>query len=161
MSGSGPSELGVVMRQGGYIRRPAPRTKVDGASQKLEPTQAMSTRIFVKGLSVETECGVYAHEKGKKRPLIVDIEVQIAATVRSTSDELAQTVDYDSLAAHVHHVAGATHLHLIETFAERVCELVLSDPRIEWVKLRVEKPNSVSGAISSGVEIERIRSQKS
>ncbi|WP_395631114.1 dihydroneopterin aldolase [Aquidulcibacter sp.] len=161
MKSSGPSELGVVMRQGGMIRRPAkPSAKPFSDHAKGEeavPTRAVSTKIFVKGLMVEAECGVYAHEKGRRRPLVVDLEVQVGTSVRAGSDELAETVDYDSLVAHVRTVAAGEHLHLIETFAEKVCEAVLTDKRILSVRLRVEKPGAVPGAVCSGVELERTR----
>jgi 7,8-dihydroneopterin aldolase/epimerase/oxygenase len=149
--------MGVVMRPGGLIRRPAARVRTGEAAPALAPTKALTTKIFIKGLTVEAECGVYAFEKGKKRPLIIDIEVSVGGDVRSTSDDLSQTIDYDTLAAHIHDVANASHLHLIETFAEQVCERVLADPRILQVRLRIEKPGSVPGAQCSGVEIERTR----
>ncbi|WP_290816582.1 dihydroneopterin aldolase [Aquidulcibacter sp.] len=161
MKSSGPSELGVVMRPGGMIRRPAkPPAKPFSSQAKpddVAPTRAVSTKIFVKGLMVEAECGVYAHEKGRRRPLVVDLEVQVGTSVRAGSDELAETVDYDSLVAHVRTVAAGEHLHLIETFAEKVCEAVLTDERILSVRLRVEKPGAVPGAACSGVELERTR----
>lgn len=160
MKSSGPSELGVVMRQGGMIRRPAkPPAKPfsDQAKSEAVSTRAVSTKIFVKGLMVEAECGVYAHEKGRRRPLVVDLEVQVGSSVRAGSDELAETVDYDSLVSHVRTVAAGEHLHLIETFAEKVCEAVLTDARILSVRLRVEKPGAVPGAACSGVELERTR----
>jgi dihydroneopterin aldolase len=143
------------------IRRPAkPPAKPFSDHAKGEeavPTRAVSTKIFVKGLMVEAECGVYAHEKGRRRPLVVDLEVQVGTSVRAGSDELAETVDYDSLVAHVRTVAAGEHLHLIETFAEKVCEAVLTDKRILSVRLRVEKPGAVPGAVCSGVELERTR----
>ena len=161
MKSSGPSELGVVMRPGGMIRRPAkPPVKPFSSQAKPDdaaPTRAILTKIFVKGLMVEAECGVYAHEKGRRRPLVVDLEVQVGTSVRAGSDELAETVDYDSLVAHVRTVAAGQHLHLIETFAEKVCEAVLTDERILSVRLRVEKPGAVPGAACSGVELERTR----
>ncbi|MCA3693952.1 MAG: dihydroneopterin aldolase [Aquidulcibacter sp.] len=143
------------------IRRPAkPPAKPFSSQAKpddVAPTRAVSTKIFVKGLMVEAECGVYAHEKGRRRPLVVDLEVQVGTSVRAGSDELAETVDYDSLVAHVRTVAAGEHLHLIETFAEKVCEAVLTDERILSVRLRVEKPGAVPGAACSGVELERTR----
>lgn len=164
MKSSGPSELGVVMRQGGMIRRPAkPPVKPFSGKTKLgdlddgAPTRAVSTKIFVKGLMVEAECGVYAHEKGRRRPLVVDLEAQVDSSVRAGSDKLAETVDYDKLVVHVRTVAAGEHLHLIETFAEKVCEAVLTDGRILSVRLRVEKPGAVPGAACSGVELERTR----
>ena len=157
MKSSGPSELGVVMRPGGNIRRPRLPARTSNVMSDVATTQALTTKIFIRGLKVEAECGVYAHEKGKTRPLIIDIDVSVGGDTRATSDELNQTVDYDVLAAHIHSVAGAAHLHLLETFAEQVCARVLSDPRIQTVKLRIEKPGSVPGAVCSGVEIERTR----
>lgn len=152
MRSSGPSELGVVMRQGAMIRRPA-----KAAEKPASTTQAVTTKIFIKGLNVAAECGVYAHEKGRQRPLVVDIAVWVGEGVRGQGDVLERTVDYDTLAAHIHEVARSAHLHLIETFAEQVCVRVLADQRIERVCLRVEKPGSVPGALCSGVEIERVR----
>jgi 7,8-dihydroneopterin aldolase/epimerase/oxygenase len=157
MRSSGPSELGVVMRQGGSIRRPVAPSRKAGSAASPSPTKALTTKIFIKGLTVEAECGVYSHEKGRKRPLVIDIEISVGGDVRSTTDDLSQTVDYDTLARHIHDVASDVHLHLIETFAEQVCAKVLTDPRIESVRLRVEKPGSVPGAVCSGVEIERSR----
>lgn len=157
MKRSGPSELGVVMRQGGFIRRPVSPKRAGELVPVVTPTKALTTKIFIRGLVVQAECGVYAHEMGKKRPLVIDIEVNVGSDVRSTSDDLAQTVDYDALAQHIHDVAADAHLHLIETFAEQVCAKVLMDSRIDSVKMRIEKPGSVPGAACSGVEIERGR----
>jgi 7,8-dihydroneopterin aldolase/epimerase/oxygenase len=157
MKSSGPSELGVVMRQGGFIRRPnAPVENPDAASVPAS-NHAVTTKIFIKGLQIEAECGVYAFEKGTKRPLIVDIDVIVASDLGALNDSLAQTVDYDTLAAHVRDVAAVGHLNLIETFAEQVANRILGEPRILSVRLRVEKPGSVPGADCSGVEIERTR----
>lgn len=157
MKNSGPSELGVVMRPGGLIRRPATAARKSDGSSVAAPTKALTTKIFIKGLTVAAQCGVYAHEKGRKRPLIIDIEVSVGADVRATSDELAQTVDYDTLAQHIHDVVNDAHLHLVETIAEQICVKVLADRRIDSVRLRIEKPGSVPGAQCSGVEIERSR----
>jgi 7,8-dihydroneopterin aldolase/epimerase/oxygenase len=157
MKSSGPSEMGVVMRPGGLIRRPATPSRKHDEAVIGAPTKVLTTKIFIKGLAVEAQCGVYAHEKGRKRPLIIDIEVSVGSDVRPTSDELAQTVDYDTLAQHIHDVVNDAHLHLIETIAEQICVKVLKDLRINCVRLRIEKPGSVPGAQCSGVEIERSR----
>jgi 7,8-dihydroneopterin aldolase/epimerase/oxygenase len=161
MRATGPTELGLVANRGQGWRRQ--RTKGgDQDSQTLidsKPTTiARNTRIFVEGLMVEAECGVYAHEKGNRRPLVVDIDVGVNPDlVRATGDALAETVDYDSLVAVVRSVANGTHLHLIETFAEQVADGILADTRIIEVRLRVEKPGAIPGARCSGVDITRVR----
>lgn len=159
---SGPSELGIVARPGQPLRRPS-RTAVDPAASVSHGPAATTvlprneTRIFVRGLMVEAELGVYAHEKGARRPLVVDLEVTVDASVRPEHDALSETVDYDTLVAHARAVAGGEHLHLIETYAEKVAERLLSDPRILVSRVHVEKPGAVPGAACSGVEIVRVR----
>jgi 7,8-dihydroneopterin aldolase/epimerase/oxygenase len=161
MRASGPSELGLVARPGQPYRRkprepePAATTSPDAPDRASADSLALSTRIFVRGLMVEAECGVYAHEKGSRRPLVVDLEATIDPAVRPAHDQLAETIDYDALVAHVRDIAAGAHLHLIETFAEQVCARILEDRRILSVRMRVEKPGAVPGAACSGVEVER------
>jgi dihydroneopterin aldolase len=50
---------------------------------------------------------------------------------------------------------------LVETLAERVADLCLSDPRVVVVRVRVEKPDVIVEAGGVGVEIERRRSDTS
>lgn len=163
MRTTGPTELGLVARPGQTWRRQrtAKETADEGASvssQTVVVTEARQTRIFVEGLMVEAECGVYAHEKGSRRPLVVNVDVAVdPGTVRTSHDALAETVDYDGLVAIVREVANGAHLHLIETFAEQVASRLLADSRIIEVRLRVEKPGAVPGARCSGVEITRVR----
>ncbi|MCU0882610.1 MAG: dihydroneopterin aldolase [Hyphomonadaceae bacterium] len=163
MRSTGPTELGLVARPGQGWRRQRSAAG-GGADQGTDAaiahvaTQARQTRIFVEGLMVEAECGVYAHEKGSRRPLVVDIDVAVdPGTVRSTDDALAETVDYDGLVAVVREIANGAHLHLIETFAEQIASRLLADQRIVEVRLRVEKPGAVPGARCSGVEVTRVR----
>lgn len=160
MTRAGPSELGVIMAKGGRIRRPAPppsRSQCTGNAVAESAIRALESHIFIKGLRVDAEIGVYAHEQGRLRPLLLDLDVTLASDKVSDSDDLADTVDYDDLAAHVQEVAKSGHIQLIETFAEMVCARILSDARIGQVRLRLEKPDCIAGAICSGVEIVRTR----
>ena len=162
MRATGPSELGIVARPGQPIRRPArPPAPEPAAAAAPAPAAAPQprneTRIFVRGLMVEAEVGVYAHEKGARRPLVVDLEITVDPAVRAEHDQLSETIDYDTLVSHARAVASGEHLHLIETFAEMVAERLLSDPRVTASRVRVEKPGAVPGAACSGVEIVRMR----
>jgi 7,8-dihydroneopterin aldolase/epimerase/oxygenase len=160
MRASGPTELNLIARRGQTFRRQKSVSLGDGQAEQpvMSASLALATRIFVEGLMVEAECGVYAHEKGNRRPLVVDIDVAVdPAAVRPSADTLAETVDYDTLVDVVRLVASGAHLHLIETFAETVAARLLEERRITEVRLRVEKPGAVPGARCSGVEIIRRR----
>ena len=38
------------------------------------------TKVFVRGLTVEAQIGVYKHEKGRAQTLVVDVELDVAVT---------------------------------------------------------------------------------
>jgi|GEM_PF-313580 len=159
-----PSELSIVVRPGAPIRRPSRATLAKAELPDLparfmekETAKTGEARIFVRGLMIEAEVGVYSHEKGARRPLVVDIDVWIVAPQRFNSDELAETVDYDSLVAHARAVVADAHIHLIETIAERIADRCLNDARVVRARIKIEKPGAVLGAACSGVEVERAR----
>jgi 7,8-dihydroneopterin aldolase/epimerase/oxygenase len=156
----GPSELGVIMRPGMLMRRKAPPRQPEAAQAPGEAparSAAVRTTVFLTGLRVEAEVGVFAHERGLRRPLDIDMAVTLDPAVRAADDKLAETVDYDMLAAAARAVVADAHIHLVETVAEQIADRLLADPRVIAVKVRVEKPGAVAGAKVAGVEIERAR----
>lgn len=115
-----------------------------------------SSSVFVTGVKVQAEIGVYRHEIGRVQPLIVDVELQVAT---NASDRLAETVNYETILEAARAVAGDGHLHLVETFAHRLAERCLQDPRVRRARVRVEKPLALApDAVGAGVEITLERS---
>jgi dihydroneopterin aldolase len=111
--------------------------------------------VFVRGLKIEAEVGVYAHERGKTQPLIVDVELDVT-TVHA--ERLAQTVNYETIATAARELAAEGHIELVETFAERLAERCLVDPRVTRARVRVEKPLALAPhAEAAGVEITAVR----
>lgn len=125
----------------------APRSIADAAPAAL-------SRVFLRALTLDAHIGYYAHEKGVTQPLIVDIEVTLTGT-KLGDDRLDGTVDYDALARHARALAE-THVDLVETFAERLAQRCLGLAHVGAVRIRVEKPRAVAGAVA-GVEIVRTR----
>jgi dihydroneopterin aldolase len=111
----------------------------------------VSTKVFVRGLEVWAEIGIYDHERGVRQPLLVDIELEVEA---SGWRHLSDTVNYETLAGHALAIAGGGHIGLVESFAERLAEACLSEPRVLLAKVRVEKPKALQpAAAAAGVEI--------
>ncbi|OYV35424.1 MAG: diguanylate cyclase, partial [Acidocella sp. 20-61-6] len=52
---------------------------------------------------------------------------------------------------------AAGHVQLVETLAERLCEVCLADARVLIARVRVEKLDVFADAASAGVEVERRR----
>jgi dihydroneopterin aldolase len=111
----------------------------------------VATTVFVRGLEVDAEIGVHRHEKGRRQPLVIDVELAVAATGWSA---LAQTANYEKVAEHARRIAGGGHIKVVESFAEQLAQACLADPKVLEAKVRVEKPLALAPyAAAAGVEI--------
>jgi dihydroneopterin aldolase len=106
-----------------------------------------SAKVLIRGLRVEAEVGVYTHEHGRRQPLVVDVELDVAA---AAGDHLSDAVNYEIIAAKAEAVAAHGHLKLIETFAERLARACLEDSRVSRARVRVEKPEALAPRASAG-----------
>jgi len=102
---------------------------------------ASRTSVFVRGLRLQAEIGVHAHEHGRTQPLLVDIEVEVEV---AGAEQLSQTLDYVTLADKARAVAADGHLKLAEAFADRLARACLEDPRAIRATVRVEKPEALA-----------------
>lgn len=111
----------------------------------------ISSKVFVTGVKVQAEIGVHRHEIGRVQPLIVDVELDVPT---DASDRLSHTLNYEAILQAAQEVAAGGHLALVETFAHRLAERCLDDPRVTRARVRVEKPLALApDAVGAGVEI--------
>jgi dihydroneopterin aldolase len=111
----------------------------------------VSSKVFVTGLKVQAQIGVYRHEIGRVQPLIVDVELDVPT---SASDRLAETVNYETILQAAQQLAAEGHIDLVETFAHRLATRCLADPRVTRARVRIEKPLALApDAVGAGVEI--------
>jgi dihydroneopterin aldolase len=113
--------------------------------------RVISSKVFVTGLEVQAEIGVYKHEIGRVQPLIVDVELEVPT---AGAERLADTLNYETILQTAQAVAAEGHIALVETYAERLARACLADPRVARVRVRVEKPLALAPhAVGAGVEI--------
>jgi dihydroneopterin aldolase len=98
--------------------------------------------ITITGIEVYAYHGVLAEEKKTGQRFLVDVELEVDLSAAGSSDDLAQTVDYGSLAQRIHGVVASERWDLIERVATRVAETVLEDARISAVVATVHKPEA-------------------
>jgi dihydroneopterin aldolase len=106
-------------------------------------------KIFVRGIVVQTEIGVYEHEHGRTQPLVVDVELELGV---AGFKHLTDTLNYENIGIWAREVAAGGHVRLVETFAEQLALACLRDPRVLSARVRVEKPEALAPAIA-GVEV--------
>jgi dihydroneopterin aldolase len=113
------------------------------------------TKVFVRGLKVDAWIGVYDHEHGRQQPLVIDVELDVAA---SHCEELGDTVNYETILQAAQAIAAEGHIDLVETFAERLAQASFADSRVTRARVRVEKPLALAPhAAAAGVEITAVR----
>ena len=117
--------------------------------------RTVMTKVFVTGLKVQAEIGVYKHEIGRVQPLVVDVELDVPT---AGADRLAETLNYETILSAARDIAGQGHIELVETFAERLARACLADERVTKARVRVEKPLALApDAVGAGVEITIVR----
>ncbi len=117
--------------------------------------KTLATKVFVRGLRIDAEIGVHDHEHGRKQPLLVDVELDVAALGWRALDE---TVNYEAIVEAARLIAADGHIGLVENFAHRLAGHCLSHPRVVRARIRIEKPLALAPhAAAAGVEIVAVR----
>lgn len=104
------------------------------------------TTITIHELKIDTIIGVYAWERAIKQPVLFDIEFTIDNTIAATSDNIKDAYDYAAIAERVNQFVSNSNYQLIETLAERVAELLMTEFKISGLKLRLSKPTAIKNA---------------
>lgn len=112
-------------------------------------------QVFIQGLAVEAVIGVYDWEREIRQRLLIDLQLATDIRAAAANDDLSKTLDYKAIADRISDFVGASRYQLLETLAEDVAQLLLSEFGVKGVKLRIAKPGAVPEAQSVGVEIER------
>jgi len=126
---------------------------------RLADAEYSLRHVFVRDLVLEASIGVHRHEKRGRQPIRVNIDLTVD-DILPIEDRLDHVVDYEIIVAGVRSLVASGHINLVETLAERIAALCLSDRRVAAARVRVEKLEVVAEAVSVGVEIERLRPRK-
>ncbi|MCJ7585201.1 MAG: dihydroneopterin aldolase [Anaerolineales bacterium] len=118
--------------------------------------------IFIRDLRVRGILGVHDWERQQPREILINVTLFTDTRRAAETDDLADCVDYSQTAQKIRALvapqtagAGGAERFTVEALAEDIANLCLSQPGVQKVTVRVEKPGAVEGAESVGVEIER------
>ena len=111
--------------------------------------------MYIHELEIETIIGIYDWERKQKQ--IVSIDLEMATDIRSSAeiDSIERALDYKAIAKRLIDFVEGSEFFLVETLAEQIAHLVLSEFDVPWLKLRLGKPGAVRGSRDVGVTIER------
>jgi len=140
------------------VERALPPNRIDAAAAA---DALPADRIFLHGYVAEIEIGAYPEERGTPQRLRFDIVLEVTRNRAHLDDRVGRVINYDDLIESIHKAAEAGRVNLLETFAERLAQLCLIDPRARRVHLRLEKLDRLPGGATLGCEITRARSPES
>ena len=96
-------------------------------------------RITIAELTVPTHIGATDDERATPQNVIVSLELTMDLGPAGKSDDLDETIDYDTLTRQVAELVRASEVRLLETLAENIASHVCSSTRAERVTVEVMK----------------------
>ena len=111
--------------------------------------------IFIRELTVETVIGIYDWEREIKQAVVFDLELACDVARAAATDSVDDTLNYKALCQRVVEYVQGSEFQLVETLAERVAQMILSEFEVTWLRLTLNKRGALSAAKDVGVCIER------
>jgi len=112
-------------------------------------------KIFLDEMKVETIVGIWDWERKVKQ--IVSIDIEMAADIKKAAltDNIKDTLDYKAVAKDIRRFVEDSSFHLVETMAEKIAEIIITEHKVSWVRVKINKPGAIRGSKGVGVIIER------
>ncbi len=96
-------------------------------------------RITIQDLAVEWRVGVTEEERSRPQRLLLTIGLEWDTAPAARKDDLALTIDYFALAQRARQWGATRSWKLIETVAEELAQIVLTEFHPEAVEVEVKK----------------------
>ena len=111
--------------------------------------------ILIRDLRVDALIGIHRRERHVKQTLSIDLDIGLPGTTVFASDKVADTIDYEQVSIRIKALGASQHFRLVETFAERIAQLLLGEFKAPWVKVTASKIGILPNAKFVGVSIQR------
>jgi 7,8-dihydroneopterin aldolase/epimerase/oxygenase len=122
--------------------------------------EADHIRIFLRDCKTELRVGVYDAEMHGPQTVRIDVEVEAELPHHYqdlTEKNLDRVIDYEPIYKFIQtELPRMGHIPLLETVAEQIIAFCFRDPRIQKVRIRLEK-SRIFGNASAGIEVCRTR----
>jgi dihydroneopterin aldolase len=99
-------------------------------------------RIALRGLRARGHHGVLPRERAEGQTFLVDVVLHLDTGPAAAADDLTRTVHYGMLAERVTAVLAGEPVDLIETLAQRIADVCLTEPPVQRVDVTVHKPEA-------------------
>ena len=111
--------------------------------------------VYLKDLRIETVIGIYDWERQIKQTVVLDIEMASDIAAAAATDNIEDALNYKSIAKRLIEFVGTSEFQLVETLAEHIAQIIITEFGVPWLKLQLNKQGALRGARDVGVIIER------
>ena len=117
----------------------------------------MHTRdcVQIKDLLVRTIIGINDWERRERQDVLINVCMFTDTRPAGQSDDIADALNYRSVAKRIIELAETSQFFLVERLAEEIARVCVQEFGVPRVRVQVEKPGAVRFARSVGVLIER------
>ena len=112
-------------------------------------------KIFLRQLEVDAVIGIWEWERRVKQTVRIDLEMATDARAAAAQDSVTETLNYKDVAKRVIAFVGDSQFQLVESLAEAIARLIVTEYAVPWVRVAVAKPGAIRGGREVGVCIER------
>lgn len=112
-------------------------------------------KVVVRELKLETIIGLFPWERIARQTLLVDLDMATDIRQAAAHDDLKNTIDYSAVCAAVAELADDGKFKLIETFAEKIAEMIQQRFNVSGLRVAVYKTDVLTNVRRVGIEIER------
>ncbi len=112
-------------------------------------------KIMIKDLLVRCIIGTSDFERREKQDVRINITLFLDFSEAARKDDISLTANYREINKKIIQMVENSQFFLVETLAERVAQICLQHPKVQRVRVTVEKPGALRFASSVGVEITR------
>jgi dihydroneopterin aldolase len=113
--------------------------------------------IFLHDLRIKTIVGIWEWERKLRQTVSIDLEMGADIRKAASSDRIEDTLDYKQIAKRIQQFVEESSYRLVETLAENIAGIILSEFDVPWIVVRVNKPGAIRGSRDVGVIIRRER----
>jgi dihydroneopterin aldolase len=111
--------------------------------------------VFVRDLRIETVIGIWDWERRIKQVVRIDLEMGSDVRRAAATDGIEDALNYKDVAKRLIAFVEDSRFRLVETLAEAVARIVVTEFGVRWVRVSVAKPGAVQSSKEVGVVIER------
>lgn len=116
-------------------------------------------QIEIRDLLLRCILGINESERKNKQDVLINVTMWADTRPAARTDRIDDAVNYRTVTKQIIEHVEASEYYLVERLVEQIARICVRDPRVERVRVSVEKPGALRFARSVGVTITRGRGE--